>query len=267
VGVAVDFDFDDEFLDDWELDDDEDAEGDGEPEDVWGGLGPGLDEGEGEGEWDLFEPAGGSGGGTAVTAGGDDSGGVNAWDVGTGFALAGWLLDRHADRIADRVGHQVAARDPNGPVPESRGPRPSSPSSAPSTLAGVDWDASPLRDGEPVTRSRLAVTIALRVGARRDLYLWARHPAAVDTDGEADFELSVLVQRLAPEHEAPSIVVRFEDPEGTAPARLADSFSRLGRGPSVMRLCTDTADAVNAVQWVLERYSLDWSHFTTRSVT
>jgi hypothetical protein len=93
-------------------------------------------------EAEAEDDAGGFHDGRLVDDGWDDGDGkqgVSAWDVGAGFALAGWLLDRQTDRIVDAV---------RGSAPTGAPPVPVAPAASVAPEAGgatVDWDASPLR--------------------------------------------------------------------------------------------------------------------------
>jgi hypothetical protein len=191
--------------------------------------------------------------GDATTGGSRTRG---AGELGTATAVAGWLLDQQADRIAAAVRQTGAA----GPAPTPARPEPAPPDAPWRRLTGPPLDpaSTPLELGDVLEPSRLRATIDARLRSRRPLALEAR-ARLLATTAEVGFDLdavavTIVVSDLTPA--APVWVMFEERPDGFATARLLPVFD--GVGPPGRAYCfVDGAEAaVRAVAWGLERYGL-----------
>jgi hypothetical protein len=202
--------------------------------------------------------------------------GMSPWQFGTATAVAGWLLDRQADRIVDALNRQAdaAARqadaagrqaDAEGGTRPPPGAAPAAPAAAWRQLTGppLDAGAQPLAPGDLLERSRLAATIYQRVVEGRQLGLDAgarpgcRSPDAALDPAQATF--TIVVHDLTPS--APVWVMFEERVGGFSAARLLPVFD--GTGPPGRAYCfvdSGTA-AVRVIEWGLERYGLQVSDF------
>jgi hypothetical protein len=229
----------------WE-DDDEDDDLD-EHDEHDDGLGALEDEDEDEDE-ELDWGGGGvipaAGGGLArppaeeTTEGGRR---MSAWDFGTATAVAGWLLDRQADRIVDAVREgarrSAGAQDPGTSLPPVE---PWQRLAAPTP----DATAPPLAVGDALEAARLQRTLDGWLAAGADHVLEAR-------DERADHLLAVLVSPLVPER--PVWVVAEEVPGGFSGTRLLPLFTDGGSGRWVCAV-DGAGPAVAVAQWALERH-------------
>ena len=181
---------------------------------------------------------------------------VSAWDVGAGFALAGWLLDRHADRIERAVTdkrHTSGGRDydalpaPPPPHPQRAAEQPqrADPVAAP-TGGPIDWSAAPLEVGEAVTRSALAVRLAAEAAENSEIALTLEPPTGLPA-----LRIVVIVTALTPPHRL--WVVVDEHAEGFATARLLPVFATDGQTRRAIHRTMDPAKAVDAVEWAYAR--------------
>lgn len=263
-------------LDDWmEADDWEDSDEWGDADgaspgapDAWEGEdglhpwfdvevdGTDIDTVEHVGDGTVDEPAGVAGAdGTRAGRGAM----MNPWDVGTAAAIAGWLLDRQAEQIVEGVRAAASAPVPGPPGGHGR------PVRRPTPGPPVDWDAPPLHPGDVLERSRLAVTIAVRLGANRPLGLDAAPvatagpvPAQPGLDRSA-LSFTIAVTRIVPDL---PVWVMFDDrPRGFRAAELRSTFA--GEGPAGRAYCFVAApeEAVDAVEWGLDRYGLQLAGF------
>ena len=286
-----DWDEDDWELDDWEedsfdedewdatqahlgtgllgvFDEEEDPDDADEPDSEERGWGwadtawdsPGDELEEGPEPWWSGSGAGGAGVARAEETGARDASRseptVSAWDVGTGFALAGWLLDRHADRIERAVSDQRYApgdRDPAAlPTPPPPQPRPpakqaqrADPVAAPSG-GPVDWSAAPLEVGDAVTRSALAIRLTIEAAEDTEVAL-TLEPIA----GSPALRVVVIVTALTPPHRF--WVVVDEHAEGFSTARMLPVFATDGEARRAIHRTVDPAGAVDAVEWAYAR--------------
>jgi hypothetical protein len=239
-------------------DEDDDLFGDeAEEEDLFG---------EADAEWSVEADGGvrGGGGGAVEDRGARGEGGravgMSAWEFGTATAVAGWLLDRQADRIAEAITREQAR--PAAGTPAAPG---AAAAAAWRRLTGpaLDPAAAPLAPGEGLERSRLAATIDERLTQQQPLGFEARvQPGRRPADPALDpMELlfTVVVQQVTPE--APVWVMFEERVGGFSTARLLPVFD--GTGPPGRAYCfvdSGTA-ATHVIEWGLERYGLALSDF------
>ncbi|MGI8872782.1 MAG: hypothetical protein ACR2KP_00360 [Egibacteraceae bacterium] len=242
-------------------DDDEDLD-----EEALGEI-PTLDDG--DGNEDLDEDPGegrlGNGGGLAADAAGesDRQPRMSAWEFGMGAAVAGWLLDRQADRIVEAVRQAPPLPSVAPGAPPLRGP---APAWWRVPAPPLDASAAPLEPGAVLEPSRLASTIRHRalsgdpLGLEARLHAGGRRRLADPSLDPAALLVTVVVTDLTPQR---PIWVMFEErPGGFATARLLPVFD--GHGPPGRAYCfVDNATAAMAVLiWGLERYGLALPDFS-----
>jgi hypothetical protein len=199
------------------------------------------------GSWDGGDTVTGGGGGAAAAGASSASGGgrtMGAWEFGTATAVAGWLLDRQADRIVEAVRASAPGprHDPGTSLPPAE-PWQRLP------VPPLDPSAGPLGVGAALDASGLHGTLSRWLAAGADAVLEAR-------DAEGSHRLAVLVSPLVPAR--PVWVVAEEHPDGFGGTRLLPLFSDGGGGRWVCAVDGSRA-AVAAVGWALERHGLSWS--------
>lgn len=191
-----------------------------------------------DGDWDVVGDA-------PVIADAPGRSGLTAVQMGTAAAVAGHLLDRHAERIVAALGGgsrpRRAAPPPAGPTATApRGPR-------------IDWSAPPLVPGAGLSRSRLATTIAVHLGARRPLRLVA------DSDEGLSFTVSVHADgRPAPVE----VVFALGGFDGD---RLRPVAAVPAAGGTATAALSDPAAAVDIVTWAVERHDSSLASFRWRA--
>ena len=178
--------------------------------------------------------------------------GWSAWDVGTVFALGGWLADHHADRTAQRVASALAERNvgrpANGsPLGAARPPPPS----------GYSYEGAvgTLRVEDAVDQGALFAELSRAEARSQDLMIQA--------EGPVDFDRPlVLVISAVPWSSGPRFwVVAEEHRGGFSPARLIPVFER-SADSGVAVFATDHAhEAVDAAVWACEREGVPLREF------
>jgi hypothetical protein len=194
----------------------------------------------------VTAPAGGDGGAgvTSTRTREDRSVGWSAWDVGAVFALGGWLLDQHAERVGAQVRQALAAQGTSR-VPGSapRGAPYPAPPSGHRYVPGPDAHAV---GGPLLPEVVYAETLAASV-AGRGLLLQA------EGQSPAGGRLVLLVS-VVPSTAGPSMwVVAEERPDGFSAARLLPVFQRDQSGGLAIFATDDAAEVADAVAWACAR--------------
>jgi hypothetical protein len=194
----------------------------------------------------VTAPTGHDGGGaaTGTRTGEGRNVGWSAWDVGTAFALGGWLLDQHAEHVGAQVREALAAqgtaRVPGG---GPRGAPHPAPPSGHRYVAGSDAHevGGPLLPGV-VYAEAVAASVA-----GRSLLLQA------EGQSPAGGRL-VLIVSVVPSTAGPSMwVVAEERPDGFSAARLLPVFQRDPSGGLAIFATDDAAEVADAVAWACAR--------------
>ena len=272
-------DWGDDFDGDWDLDGDEmmlDDElefedelgfGTEEPDDDWDVHG--MDETEAgvfdDAELDEFEPTvgspgaaapGGGGGGSPgdrETRGGGEQMSWSAWDVGTVFAMGGWMLDQHAEQVGSEVRAALASS------PTAAAPRPGplgAPNPPPPSGLAYGTEEGELRVGDPLVLRWLYSQLTAAQASGRDLLL------QVEGTGPGGGPL-VLVISVVPETGGPSLwVVAEQHPGGFAASRLVPVFQADASGHVAVFATDLPAQAVDAVAWACSREGVETSSLT-----
>ena len=271
-----DDDFDDWMMDDWEEDSfDEDVEDHSEFGTPAAVEAASFDDLEDEGEFDQPPLVAASfaydeddeepeffaqldGGGSTATApatqthAGGARMGWSAWDVGTVFALGGWLADHHADRTAQQVAAALAERSIERPATGTRlgAAHPPPPSGYPyQTATGT------LHVEDPVDQGALFAELSMAEGRGQDLMIQAEGPVDVD-------RTLVLIISAVPGSSGPRFwVVAEEHASGFSASRLIPTFER-NAASGVAIFATDHAhEAVDAAAWACQREGLPLREF------
>ena len=260
----MDDDLDDWMFDDWEDEEfDEDvhdlAELEDAEEESFGGFDDvlaeeGVDDLEGLGTW-SDEPDDELGGlddagvtlgteraSTATTEG--ERMGWSAWDVGTVFAIGGWMADQHADRTARQVAAALAERDVSRPA----GGQPLGAEQPPPT-SGFPYDtaAPSLVVGSPLAQGSLFAELHRATTTGSDLVIQAQGPGGPDGT-------LLLVISAVPSSSGPRLwVVAEEHPGGFSATRLVPVFVP-ERSARLAVFATDHAtEAADAAAWACGR--------------
>jgi hypothetical protein len=253
---------DDWMLDDWEdeeLDEDvhdvaelEDTEADRFDDEADMFAAGTADELETEAVWHVetvHEPRGLDGGGGGLgTAGAPATGGErmgwSAWDVGTVFAIGGWMADQHADRTARQVAAALAERDISRPA----GGRPLG-ADQPPPASGFRYDtaAPPLVVGAALAQGSLFADLHRATTTGADLMIQAQGPGGPDG-------ALLLVISAVPSSSGPRLwVVAEEHPGGFSATRLVPVFVP-ERNAGLAVFATDHAtEAADAAAWACGR--------------
>ena len=246
---------DDDF-DDWEMDDfeeeafDEDVYDHAELELTAPAEVASYDDTEDLGLFDQGGTAAGAPTGRSDTGG--ERMGWSAWDVGTVFALGGWLADHHADRTAQQVAAALAERDVGRPASGSPlgAAHPPPPTGYPYLGGGAT----------------LGVEDAVDQGALFDELVRAKvrgQDLMIQADGPVDLDRTlVLIISAVPGSSGPRFwVVAEEHPDGFSSARLIPVFER-STGSGVAIFATDHAhEAVDAAVWACQREGVPLHEF------
>ncbi len=234
---------------------DDDTEDDEEFDQPWSGAAAFADDEDDE-ETELFAPFNG-GGSTATepaarTAAGGGRMGWSAWDVGTVFALGGWLADHHADRTAQQVAAALAERNIERPASSTRlgAAHPPPPSGYPYHAA-----TGTLRVEDPVDQGALFAELATAEASGQDLMIQAEGPVDLD-------RTLVLIISAVPVSSGPHFwVVAEEHASGFSATRLIPTFER-NVASGVAIFATDHAhEAVDAAAWACQREGLPLREF------
>ena len=178
--------------------------------------------------------------------------GWDAWDVGTVFALGGWLADHHAERTAQQVAAALAqhniGRPANGsPLGAAHPPPPS----------GYPYQgaAGTLRVEDAIHQGALFAELVSAEARGQDLMIQAEGPVDVDRP-------LVLIISAVPWSSGPRFwVVAEEHRGGFSPARLIPVFER-STDSGVAVFATDHAhEAVDAAVWACEREGVPLREF------
>ena len=179
---------------------------------------------------------------TAAT--GDERMGWSAWDVGTVFAIGGWMADQHADRTARQVAAVLAERDSSRPA----GGRPLG-AEQPPPPSGVAYDtaAPPLVVGAPLAQGSLYAELHRATSAGADLMVQAQGPGGPDGT-------LLLVISAVPSSSGPRLwVVAEEYPGGFSATRLVPVFLP-ERSAGLAVFATDhPSEAADAAAWACGR--------------
>ena len=199
-----------------------------------------------------------NGGGSTTTeaaarsAAGGGRMGWSAWDVGTVFALGGWLADHHADRTAQQVAaalaeHNIGRPATGSPLGAAHPPPPS----------GYRYKnaAGTLRVDDPVDPGALFAVLSRAEAGGQDLMIQAEGPTDLDRP-------LVLIISAVPGSRGPRFwVVAEEHPRGFSPARLIPVFER-SADSGVAVFATDHAhEAVDAAVWACDREGVPLQEF------
>jgi hypothetical protein len=259
-------------LDDWELDDwDEDTfdedewdASQGEHDGASDDLDEGFDElaapetepfaadphravggGRGAGGGAGAAPAGAGGSGAAAGGAGDGGLSWSAWEVGTVFALGGWLADHHAAAVGRQVRDALAAgagqRAAGGARPRGA-PQPAPPS-------GVRYATATgsVRLGEPLDAAALCAELAAAGRAGRDLLLQAE---GCGPGGGA----LVLVISAVPSSAGPGFwIVAEEHRGGFSASHLVPVFQPERQGGLAVFASDLAEEAADAAVWACGR--------------
>jgi hypothetical protein len=270
-------DFDDWEMDDWEEEAfDEDVYDHSELETATGvgvaSFGDDVDEEEFDEPWsaaasvenaedsEAFDGDGLAAESVARTDAGGERMGWSAWDVGTVFALGGWLADHHADRTAQQVAAALAERNVGRPA--NRAALSAAHPPPPSGYPYRDSVGS-LTIEDPVDQGALFAELSRAESRGEDLMIQAEGPVDLDRP-------LVLIVSAVPGSVGPRFwVVAEAHPGGFNPSRLIPVFERSTEG-KVAIFATDHAhEAVDAAGWACEREGvpLHQFHVANRQLT
>ncbi len=178
--------------------------------------------------------------------------GWSAWDVGTVFALGGWLADHHADRTAQKVTTALAERNIGRPASGTRlgAAHPPPPSGYPYEAA-----TGTLLVEDPVDQGALYAELSRAEARGQDLMIQAEGPVDLD-------RTLVLIISAVPASSGPRFwVVAEEHQGGFSASRLIPTFERHAAS-GVAIFATDHAhEAVDATVWACQREGLSLREF------
>ena len=179
----------------------------------------------------------------ASTTGGERMG-WSAWDVGTVFAIGGWMADQHADRTARQVAAALAERD----VARPAGGRPLG-AEQPPPPSGYPYDtaAPPLAVGAALAQGSLFAELHRATTTGADLMIQAQGPGGPEGT-------LVLVISAVPSSTGPRLwVVAEEHPAGFSATRLVPVFVP-ERSAQLALFATDhSTEAADAASWACGR--------------
>jgi hypothetical protein len=207
-------------------------------------------------ETEFFAPF--DGGGSTATApaartpAGGGRMGWSAWDVGTVFALGGWLADHHADRTAQQVAAALAERNIERPA---SGTRLGAAHPPPSSGYPYQAAAGTLTVDDPLDQGALFAELVTAEARGQDLMIQAEGPVDLD-------RTLVLIISAVPGSSGPRFwVVAEEQASGFGATRLIPVFER-NAASAVAIFATDHAhEAVDAAAWACQREGLPIHEF------
>ena len=170
--------------------------------------------------------------------------GWSAWDIGTVFALGGWLADHHAERTAQQVAAALAERNVGRPVGGSPLGAAHPPPSSGHPYQGA---VGALSIEDEVDQGALFAELSRAEARGQDLMIQAEGPVDVD-------RTLVLIISAVPWSSGPRFwVVAEEYRGGFSAARLIPVFER-SADSGVAVFATDHAqEAVDAAAWACDR--------------
>ena len=178
--------------------------------------------------------------------------GWSAWDVGTVFALGGWLADHHADRTAQQVAAALAERNIERPA---SGTRLGAAHPPPSSGYPYQAAAGTLTVDDPMDQGALFAELSAAEARNQDLMIQAEGPTDLDRP-------LVLIVSAVPGSAGPRFWVVAEDHAGGfSAARLIPIFERNAEN-GVAIFATDHAhEAVDAAAWACQREGIRLHEF------
>ena len=178
----------------------------------------------------------------AATGGGPM--GWSAWDVGTAFALGGWLADHHAERTAQQVAAALAERNVGRPASGSPlgAAHPAPPSGYPYQQA-----SGTLSVEDAVDPGELFAELVAAETRGQDLMIEAKGPVDLD-------RVLVPIISAVPWSSGPRFwVVAEENRGGFNPSRLIPVFVRDDNLRAAVFASDYPSEAVDAAWWACER--------------
>ena len=178
--------------------------------------------------------------------------GWDAWDVGTVFALGGWLADHHAERTAQQVAAALAERNVGRPASGSPlgAAHPPPPSGYP-----YQRTSGTLAVEDPVDPGTLFAELAAAEAHGQDLMIEAKGPVDLD-------RALVLIISAVPWSSGPRFwVVAEENRGGFNPSRLIPVFVRDANLGAGVFASDRPSEAVDAAWWACERAGVPLREF------
>ncbi len=178
--------------------------------------------------------------------------GWSAWDVGTVFALGGWLADHHADRTAQQVAAALAEHNTGRPASGTPlgATRPPPPSNYPYQRA-----VGTLSVGSAVDQGPLYAELARAEAHGQDLMIQADGPADLDRP-------LVLIISAVPWSSGPRFwVVAEEHRGGFSATRLIPVFERSADNGVAIFATDHASEAVDAALWASTREGVPLHEF------
>ena len=178
----------------------------------------------------------------------------SAWDVGTIFALGGWLADRHSEQVSEQLRATIAehgSAQPTPPATPSATGRPKqAPHPAPPTRYPYRRSHETLQDGGPLHQGILFSEL--------DAAGRAGHDLLVQAEGRESGQPLVLLVSVVPAAAGPRLwVVAEERPGGFSATRLVPVFQP-DRNGGVAVFATDVPlEAVDAAVWACRREGVE----------
>ena len=178
--------------------------------------------------------------------------GWSAWDVGTVFALGGWLADHHAERTAQQVASALAERNVGRPPSGSPLGAATPP---PPTGYPYHGAVGALRIEDAVDQGALFAELSGAEARSQDMMIQAEGPVDVDRP-------LVLIISAVPWSSGPRFwVVAEEHRGGFSSARLIPVFERSAEGGVAIFASDHAPEAVDAAVWACEREGVPLHEF------
>ena len=178
--------------------------------------------------------------------------GWSAWDVGTVFALGGWLADHHAERTAQQVAAALAERNVGRPASGSPlgAAHPPPPSGYPYQQA-----SGTLTVEDALDPGTLFAELAAAETRGEDLMIEAKGPVDLNRG-------LVLIISAVPWSSGPRFwVVAEENRGGFNPSRLIPVFVRDANLGAGVFASDHASEAVDAAWWACEREGVPLGEF------